>query len=204
MDRKQIEGQITLWDFLKSQKPKAEPNDSVCEGCKWRKYKNRYLEVDDYGQTWVYCCPGTACANWRNGTPLNLSDKVEIPGKAEEKIYCYNRDFLPELKNLVPILETAFDCTFKEREFEGKPEYYFKYKNSEFCIDDSTYNTGDERQNVRFVGFSWNTSKEGYGIPCDNLHEIIKAFEYGFERAKKVAKEEKERKLKAESEDSEC
>ena len=197
----ECDSQISLWDYLKSEKPKVEPDDSVCEGCKWRRYKNRRLEVDEYGQTWVYCCPGTACANWRHGTPLNLSDKVDIPGEAEERIYCYNRNFLPELENLVPILETAFDCKFKKREFQGKPEYYFKYKKSEFCIDDSTYITGDEKQGKRFVGFSWNASKEGFCSPCDNLHEIIKAFERSFERAERVAKEEKERKLKAESEE---
>lgn len=191
------DGQISLWDYLKSEKLKVEPNDSVCEGCKWRTYKSRYLEVDEYGQTWVYCCPGTACANWRHGTPMNLSIDGQISGELEEKIYCYNRDFLPEIEYLIPILEAEFDCKFQKSIFEGEAEYTTKYKKSEIRITESTY----FGSNKRFIGVDFSApNKSGFGCPEDNLNEIMFSMEIAFKRADEIAEQRKNKKKESEEE----
>lgn len=194
MDRKQIEGQISLWDFLKSEKPKIEPNDSVCEGCKWRSYKARELEVDEHGQTWVYKCPGTACANWRHGTPLNLSHKE--PELQEDNIYCYNRDFLPELKYLIPMIEAEYDTEFKfiDSEYcEGIPNYYTaKIGKMEVNIYDDHYLPGvfDGKRFVSVDCYYGSTCVSSSS--CDNLHKAIKVIDHGFERIAKERRKDKE------------
>ncbi len=205
-DNYYCDGQISLWDLFTESKEKlreVEPNDFVCEGCKWRKHKARELEVDEHGQTWVYKCPGTACANWRHGTPLNLSMPRDEIEDHEEHIYCYNRDFLPELKYLIPMVEAEFDCKFTEyTDFMGRTAYKLRYKKSEIEIHDSEY-AYDPKDGVRFVSVSWEAPLEGSSRPCDNLHEVLKAVESSFNKADYVAEQRKKCKEKAYAED-EC
>lgn len=187
------DGQLTLWDLFTERKEKVcerKADDSVCEGCKWRRNKARELEVDEHGQTWVYKCPGTACANWRHGTPLNLSMPRDEIEDHEEHIYCYNRDFLPELKNLIPMIESEFDIRFTEyTDFRGRTAYKYKYRKTEFEIHDSEYNTGGEKQGKRFVSTSWSYTMGGFSMPCDNLKEVMGIMEPGFKHADEIAKD---------------
>ena len=45
-----------------------------CNGCEYEKAPQAWTEVNERtGYIWKYCCPGTACANWRAGTPTNIS-----------------------------------------------------------------------------------------------------------------------------------
>ena len=44
-----------------------------CEGCEWERDKHAVIKRDERtGYRWKYCCPGTACANWKRGTPMNI------------------------------------------------------------------------------------------------------------------------------------
>ena len=44
-----------------------------CEGCEWERDPHAFVEVDERTEyRWKYCCPGTACANWNKGTPMNI------------------------------------------------------------------------------------------------------------------------------------
>ena len=42
-----------------------------CDGCEYE--REGTLEIDSRtGDRWRYGCPGTACANWPYGTPMNI------------------------------------------------------------------------------------------------------------------------------------
>lgn len=192
----QCEGQMNIWEYMyqveskPKPEPKQEPDDSVCEGCKWREHDKRWLEVDEYGQTWVHACPGTACANWTSGTPLNIT--TEKPSKEETvwylpepKPYCFNRDFLPDLEWIVNWLMewTGLKFTYFEDKFKGEvyaKGYRHKFKGSDVEIDEGTY-AGSHK---RFVGVSWEGKLQGTSAPCDNLDEILRAVERAIERSK--------------------
>lgn len=131
------DGQMNLWEYMQSiereerasEVPTAEPDDSVCEGCKWRETEGRTLEVNERGHTWVYKCPGTACANWKHGTPLNLTiekpDHKEIVWYEEEdKPYCFNRNWLPPFEMVIETMSEWFGIEFKKVDYEYKGEIY--------------------------------------------------------------------------------
>jgi len=159
-----MEGQITIWNYMKSLEPVQKPDDSVCEGCKWRGYAGRRLEVERLGHTWVYCCPGTACANHMTGTPLNLSVH-------DKKPYCYNRDFLPPLENLLPLLEGYYDIKFKQKVWpDGDIQWNYTHRKSTLSLSETTYMDTDKR----FIAVDWANAHEGFGSPCDNLWEILR------------------------------
>lgn len=186
-----MEGQMTIWDFLEKEEPKrndVQPDDSICEGCKWRETKGRWLEVNDLGHTWVHCCPGTACANWKQGTPLNLTCQDEIAEYMQdgsEGIYCYNRDFLPSLEQCVEYVKDNFGFHFTTYQFEWDDKEInrtiykcvFK-KGSVLELTESTYSG----TNKRYIGVSWEGRKAGFGAPCDNLHEVSRFVEQAWER----------------------
>ena len=186
-----MEGQMTIWDFLEKEEPKrndVQPDDSICEGCKWRETEGRWLEVNDLGHTWVYCCPGTACANWKQGTPLNLTCQDEIGEYMQdgsEGIYCYNRDFLPSLEQCAEYVKDNFGFHFTTYQFEWDDKEInrtiykcvFK-KGSVLELTESTYSG----TNKRYIGVSWEGRKAGFGAPCDNLHEVSKFVEKAWER----------------------
>jgi len=168
-----MDGQITIWDYLKSLEPVQNPDDSICEGCKWRGCATRRLEVENLGHTWVYACPGTACANYTHGTPLNLSVLRRRP-------YCYNRDFLPPMENLLLLLEKQYEIRFKEKVWpDGDIQWNYTYRRTTLSLMESTYMFGDER---RFISVDWSDSKGGFGSPCDNLYEVFKAVDKAFLR----------------------
>lgn len=188
--------------------PKAEPDDSICEGCKWREHKDRELNVDEYGQTWVYRCPGTACMNWKTGTPLNLTaqkpDHQEVIWyEPEEVIYCFNRDFLPPLEKVVEIMTDWFGIKFKKTEFEYKGEvtntvYQYKRGKSVIELDEGIY-SGGAYEGRRFIGVSWNAPKEGTAGGSLNLWEVERALQRALQRAE----EYKNKKVKKEDDDAE-
>lgn len=192
------DGQMNLWDYMsltepKPEKPKCDPDDSVCEGCKWREHKSRELEVDEHGQTWVYKCPGTACANWKFGTPLNLTaqkpEKEDIRWyEPEEVIYCFNRDYLPSLEVAVQIVEEKTGLKFQEQkcswdETIGKI-YVKKVKKRLYEMYEDHYSK-PTNDGSRFISVSWDEPTAGSGRPCDNLDEILRFFERALENDKK-------------------
>lgn len=186
-----MEGQMTIWDFLEKEEPKhndVQPDDSICEGCKWRNHEGRNLEVEEHGYTWVYCCPGTACMNYPHGTPLNLScqsDFSEYGLESEEKIYCFNRDFLPSLEQCAEYVKKKFGFHFTTYQFEWDDKEInrtiykcvFK-KGSVLELTESTYSGTDKR----YIGVSWEGRKAGFGAPCDNLREVERFVEQAWER----------------------
>lgn len=170
-----MEGQITIWEYMKSLEPVQKPDDHICEGCKWRGCADRKLEVDKNGYTWVTFCPGTACANWMDGTPLNLSCQDTKGGHA----YCYNRDFLPDLEHLLPLLETYYDIKFKQKVWpDGDIQWNYTYRKSTLSLSETTYMDTDKR----FIAVDWANSKEGFGAPCDNLWEVLRQIDKAFMR----------------------
>ena len=203
----ECEGQLNIWDYLTSQDqgkdqvkaPLREADDSMCEGCKWREHKNRELNVDEHGQTWVVKCPGTACANWVFGTPLNLT--AEKPSKEEivwyepeEVIYCFNRDFLPSLEKVVQIISKLYEFEFTSYEADwNKPDnptvykYVFK-RHSVLEISEGTYAGTD----TRFIAVDWEGCKEGTACACDNLDRIFRAIDNAIYRNKHMKKPRKE------------
>lgn len=201
------DGQINLWDYLgqmesKPEKPKIEPNDSICEGCKWREWKTRRLEVDKYGDTWVYCCPGTACANWTHGTPLSLSYEaktMEMPEydfqERTEFPDCYNNDFLLHFEACVKLVEDEFGIKFESYHAEWNlPDNptvyrYFFDKETEFEISEGTYHGTGKKH----ISIGLHSKTEGFVTACDNLEEIRRASERAFERYKE-RKNRKKRK----------
>ena len=192
-----IPGQISIFDFLSAEAPTEEPekelDDSICENCKWRKWKHRRLEVNENNHLWVYCCPGTACANWKHGTPLNLTcatmEDTDVEymyeTKTEEKPYCFNRDFLPGIDLILKFLTDDFGLKFEKIDDPklGWIYYRHKFKKSVLEIDESHYR--DDKHN-RFIGVSWEASREGMARPCDNLEEVYRAVETAIDRSKKI------------------
>lgn len=189
----QCEGQLNIWDYLSAPKPqKPEADDSICEGCKWREHKKRWLEVDEFGQTWVHGCPGTACANWIGGTILNLT--AELPSKKEvvwyepePKIYCFNRDFLLPLDRIVEKVSEWTGLKFTSYEADWKPEdrnhtvYKHIFKDKSYLeIDESRY-TGTGQT---FIGVTWEAKLEGRSRPCDNFDEVLTAVNAAIERSR--------------------
>lgn len=191
----ECEGQLNIWDYLSSAsaepQPKAEPDDSICEGCKWREHKDRELNVDEYGQTWVSKCPGTACMNWTEGTPLNLTCESEDMTMPEYEFqdrtefpYCYNRDFLPSLEQVIKIIEDHFNIKFTENPCDWDDEianvYSKKIKKGVFEVYESHYaksvHNGD-----RHISVSFDEPMSGRARPCDNLYEVMNFFEKVFE-----------------------
>lgn len=184
------DGQLNIWDYL-TQATKEEtqkPDDSVCEGCKWREHEKRELEVDDHGQTWVYKCPGTACANWRFGTPLNITYEAESITKPEhdfeepsEHPYCYNRDFLPPLDWVVSFIRDYYGINLAEVKCEWDPSiekyFIFKDKRAELEVCESRY-TGGPKTGEECVGIYIEAQDQGFfGKACDNLEDIRRMVE---------------------------
>ena len=51
----------------------ASNTSTTCSGCKWEHSSGRFHRKDSKtGYIWTYSCPGTACANWKTGTPTNM------------------------------------------------------------------------------------------------------------------------------------
>ena len=44
-----------------------------CKGCKFENWPGKSYETDRHGNIWVIKCRGNACANWPQGTPMNLT-----------------------------------------------------------------------------------------------------------------------------------
>ena len=216
------DGQLNIWDFMTENysakiepKPKlceGEPDDSICEGCKWRETEGRELEVDEHGQTWVYKCPGTACANWKHGTPLNLTaekpDHKEIVWyEPEDKPYCFNRNFLPSLEETVRIMEDWFGIKFEKTNYEYKDEIYntvYVYKcygKSTIELDENVYSGGDYA-GERFIGVDWNAPMEGTAGGCLSLYEVEHRLRKAISRAVKYKEEHKHKKRGEEDEES--
>ena len=177
-----------------SEEPKhQDPDDSICEGCKWREHKNRWLEVDEYGQTWVHGCPGTACANWTGGTALNLT--AEKPSKEEvvwylpePKIYCFNRDFLLPLDKTIEKISEWTGLKFTSyvadwlSDDKNQTVYKHIFKDKSYLeIHEDTYMGTDKT----FISVGWDNKTEGTGTPCDNFDEVLRAVNKAVERTKK-------------------
>ena len=176
-----------------SEEPKhQDPDDSICEGCKWREHKNRWLEVDEYGQTWVHGCPGTACTNWMGGTVLNLT--AELPSKnevvwyqPEPKIYCFNRDFLLPLdRTMEKVIEytglkfSTFQADWMAGE-RNRTVYKHIFKDKSYLeIFESQYMGTDKT----FISVSHEAKLEGRSFPCDNFDEVLRAVNSAVERTK--------------------
>lgn len=190
----ECEGQMNIWDFLevkeKVQEVEAQPDDSICEGCKWRNHEGRKLEVEEHDFTWVYCCPGTACMNWPHGTPLNLSschdDFREYGMDPEDELYCFNRDFLPPLETVAKYITDSFGFHFTTYEFKhwdnsatNKTVYKCVFKKGSILeLTESTYVDSDKR----FIGVDWQGRKTGISSPCDNLYEVEKKVEQAWQK----------------------
>ena len=181
-----------------SEEPGIKPDDSICEGCKWRETEGRELSVDWHGQTWVYKCPGTACANWKRGTPLNLTAEAESIAMPEYDFqertnfpYCYNRDFLPSLDKVIEIIEDHFGIGFEEKpcEWDESIERVFTKKKGKgiFEVYESHY-AESVNNGVRHISASYDEPMWGRGRACDNLHEIMRFFEVMTEANKQSKK----------------
>ena len=207
------DGQLNIWDYLATTKEESEEiceskklcehevNDAICEGCKWRNWESRYLEVDEDGSTWVYCCPGTACANWKNGTPRNLafmSEYMSLPEyDFEERTEfpdCYNKDFLPPLPLIIEWINDIYELGIVEDkcDWDESIEHYYTKKLSRgvLALYDDHYSTG-ERQ--RFVSVDYNASKSGFGSPCDNLARVFRAIDTALKMDEKEKHQKKEK-----------
>lgn len=196
------DGQMNIWEYIyqveSKPKPKQEPDDSICEGCKWRKYPARELEIDEHGQTWVYKCPGTACANWKYGTPLNLS--VEKPSKEvvkwyepEKVIHCFNHDYLPTLEQAVEEISKKYGLEFTSYEADwNKPDnptvykHVFK-KHSYLEISEGVFAGTD----TRYIAVDWEGYHEGTSCPCESLVRIIRAVDNAIYRNEHIKKPKK-------------
>lgn len=208
------DGQLNIWDIMSQMKEeKPECDDSICEGCKWRETEGRELEVDEHGQTWVYKCPGTACANWKHGTPLNLTaekpDHQEVIWyEPEDKPYCFNHNYLPSLEETVRIMEEWFEIKFEKTNYEYKDEIYntvYVYKcygGSKIELDENTY-TGGDYEGERFIGVDWESpnGKEGTAGGCLSLWEVEHHLQKAISRAVKYKEEHKHKKRGKEDEE---
>lgn len=187
------DGQLNIWDIMSQmEEEKPECDDSICEGCKWRDYEHRELELDERGQTWVYKCPGTACANWKFGTPLNLSAEAQTITKPEfdfeecDHPYCYDRDFLPPLDWIIDFIRRNYNIPIKEVEcdwMDSIGKYYeHKFKAGTLEVYDDQY--ADSKK--RFVSIGYQAQLEGFGSPCDNLVRVCRAIEKAIERDERI------------------
>lgn len=218
------DGQLNIWNFVtenystkQEPKPKlcnGEPDDSICEGCKWREIEERELEVDEHGQTWVYKCPGTACANWKHGTPLNLTaekpDHQEVVWyEPEDKPYCFNKNWLPSFEMVIETMSDWFGIEFKKVDYEYKGEIYntvYQYKcygGSKIELDEGVY-TGGDYKGERFIGVDWESpnGKAGTAGGCLSLYEVEHNLRKAINRAVKYKEEHKHKKKGEEDEES--
>ncbi len=208
------DGQMNLWEYMQSiereemasEVPTAEPDDSICEGCKWRETEGRELEVDKQGQTWVYKCPGTACANWKHGTPLNLTalvpdQEVIVWYEPEDKPYCFNKNWLPPFEMVIETMSEWFGIEFKKVDYEYKGEIYdsvYQYKcygGSKIELDEGVY-TGGDYKGERFIGVDWDApnGKEGTACGCLSLWEVEHHIRSAINRAIEYKERQKTRK----------
>ena len=208
------DGQMNLWEYMQSIEREerasevliAEPDDSICEGCKWRETEGRELEVDNRGQTWVYKCPGTACANWKHGTPLNLTalvpdQEVIVWYEPEDKPYCFNENWLPPFEMVIETMSEWFGIEFKKVDYEYKGEIYnsvYQYKcygGSKIELDEGVY-TGGDYKGERFIGVDWEApnGKEGTASGCLSLWEVEHQIQRAINRAIEYKERQKTRK----------
>lgn len=208
------DGQMNLWEYMQSIEREerasevliAEPDDSICEGCKWRETEGRELEVDKQGQTWVYKCPGTACANWKHGTPLNLTalvpdQEVIVWYEPEDKPYCFNKNWLPPFEMVIETMSEWFGIEFKKVDYEYKGEIYnsvYQYKcygGSKIELDEGVY-TGGDYKGERFIGVDWESpnGKEGTASGCLSLWEVEHHIRSAINRAIEYKERQKTRK----------
>lgn len=208
------DGQMNLWEYMQSiereerasEVPTAELDDSICEGCKWREVEGRELEVDKQGQTWVYKCPGTACANWKHGTPLNLTalvpdQEVIVWYEPEDKPYCFNKNWLPPFEMVIETMSEWFGIEFKKVNYEYKGEIYntvYQYKcygGSKIELDEDVY-IGGNYEGERFIGVDWEApnGKEGTACGCLSLWEVERCIQRAINRAVEYKERQKTRK----------
>lgn len=208
------DGQLNIWDYLGTIEEVCESeenlqesevnlsvheiDDSICEGCKWREWESRKLEVNEHGHTWVYGCPGTACANWKHGTPLNLTcekpDHKEVVWYEEEdKPHCYNRDFLPDLPLIIEWVEESFKLglTATKCDWDDSIEIIYKKMLSRGLLE--IYDDKYSGTNKRFVSLDYQSSREGFGRPCDNIEDIFRGIKQALERDEKIKHQKKEK-----------
>lgn len=217
------DGQLNIWDFVtenystkQEPKPKlckGEPDDSICEGCKWRETEERELGIDEHGQTWVYKCPGTACANWKHGTPLNLTaekpDHQEVVWyEPEDKPYCFNKNWLPSFEMVIETMSDWFGIEFKKVDYEYKGEIYntvYQYKcygGSKIELDEGVY-TGGDYKGERFIGVDWESpnGKAGTACGCLSLWEVEHHIQSAINRAIEYKEKQKHKKRGEENEE---
>lgn len=178
-----------------SEEPQIKPDDSICEGCKWRDSEGRELKVDWHGQTWVYKCAGTACANWKHGTPLNLTFEAESIAMPEydfqersEFPECYNRDFLPELPYIIGYLKETHGLEFDlvKCDWDESLGMIYQKKLSRGTLE--LYDSKYQGTNQRFVSIDYQSAKEGFAAPCDNLDRIFKSIDKAFIKDEEIRK----------------
>lgn len=197
----ECEGQLSIWDLMTETKPEIrpakymKPDDSICEGCKWREVEGRELEVDvETCHTWVYKCPGTACMNWKHGTPINIScekpdHKAVVWYDEEDKPYCFDRNFLPSLEQVVDIIQDEYGIKFEKGicdwDDTGRTVYSYKLKKCELEVSELNYMF---EPFARFIDISCQAQKEGFGSPCDSLYHVYRSMNKAFKMDERLRK----------------
>lgn len=223
MKRYECDGQMSLFDLIPKDEPEQIPrgeavppetksfmdklvNDAYtqlrtpdcthCDGCEYRNAGE--YDVDEYGYTWKWHCPGTASANWPHGTPMNVSAPiVERDGHYYEDnvvdgiphIFCWKKAGAKRYLNTYQVKEALEDVLGQQLIYNTKFEMFSAKVGDymfSFEIDAAEYENQNTKEGDDIISVSVCSNHDSYGKPCDSIEEAVKVFEFYAKKAKKI------------------
>ena len=221
----QCDGQMSIFDFMPKEEPEQlpgfrggkvppetksfvekfvsdaykqlrTPDCTHCDGCEYRNAGE--YDVDEYGWTWKWHCPGTASANWPHGTPMNVSAPlVERDGHYYEDnvvdgiphIFCWKKAGAKRYLNTYQVKEALEDVLGQQLIYDTKFEMFSAKVGDyvfSFEIDAAEYENQNTKEGDDIISVSVCSNHDSYGKPCDSIEEAVKVFEFYAKKAKKI------------------
>lgn len=167
----------------------ASNTSTTCSGCKWEHSSGRFQKkAERTGYIWTYDCPGTACANWKNGTPTNMhwgcsKYQKREPRAVQMTIWDFMKEdcleTLPE-EDMVRQIGSALRVDFKKDGFFG--DYRARVGKSILSVEYDRFSDDgvecDFKKGDRFIGCDFIDGNNGASAPCLSVQEAIEWFEH--------------------------
>ena len=158
-----------------------------CTGCKWERFQKDFETDRRTGYKWVYNCIGTACANWPNGTPINISCgcpywKAAEPFESAKQMTIFDfmnpaagsENDLEDLPEPVMISMISAQTGLMFEYNDHLNTYQAMYNRQRIWVHYSVFNDSVPGcGGRRFISVSYLTNVGGASGPCESVKKAV-------------------------------